>query len=225
MAIFGNETRNDLCGTCGLFVPCARQGGTGQWLLTDHINPGTGTTCTNALGAASEPETADSLAVSGSGSVGTSLSVGTTLTLGTDVTLSGAASHTVAPAVSTGTTGRSVTLAAGAAKAGSGAGGGTLSLNAGAKDGGGTAGTVDIGASNTSAINMGCAVAMGTAKITGLGDPTADQDAATRKYVVDSIAAIPPSGGGPAFTAVAAYTGDTVLVAGDMNKVIVLNAA
>jgi hypothetical protein len=40
---------------------------------------------------------------------------------------------------------------------------------------------------------MSGAIAMGTAKITGLGDPTADQDAATKKYTTDTF--LPLAGG------------------------------
>jgi hypothetical protein len=40
---------------------------------------------------------------------------------------------------------------------------------------------------------MSGAIAMGTSKITGLGDPTADQDAATKKYTTDTF--LPLAGG------------------------------
>ena len=37
---------------------------------------------------------------------------------------------------------------------------------------------------------MSGAIAMGTNKITGLGDPTANQDAATKKYTTDTFLTI-----------------------------------
>ena len=40
---------------------------------------------------------------------------------------------------------------------------------------------------------MSGAIAMGTNKITGLGDPTANQDAATKKYTTDTF--LPLAGG------------------------------
>jgi hypothetical protein len=56
---------------------------------------------------------------------------------------------------------------------------------------------------NLSGGTMSGAIAMGTNKITGMGDPTAAQDAATKAYVDTQVSA---GGGGNAFTTISVAT-------------------
>ena len=73
---------------------------------------------------------------------------------------------------------------------------------------------------------MSGAIAMGTNKITGLGDPTAAQDAATKKYVDDTLSAAVAGGN---FTVSSAFTEGTspvqllsnILVGATINRIVV----